>query len=245
MQTRLDPGAADWLVGKISDEKVDVTALLDLPSQSLAEAAALGPISLDATPPPNLPTAMLRLDPIVLRKLNDDLRSKYVLVAAPKDADKTHWVDLSGLPLGSVVSRQTFNEAVQGLPDNNKSVAERPFAAASPGPANARLIVLPALQVTLPLLLIALALWAAWRLVNYPAFADFLIATEAELNKVSWITRKRLVQDTIVVLVTTLLLAVFLFAMDQTWRVLLSMKPIGVLQIDNQRNDLSAEDKKW
>ena len=31
---------------------------------------------------------------------------------------------------------------------------------------------------------------------------DFLIATEAEMNKVSWTTRKRLVKDTIVVLVT-------------------------------------------
>ncbi len=85
----------------------------------------------------------------------------------------------------------------------------------------------------------------AWRIVNYPAFADFLIATEAELNKVSWTTRPRLIQDTIVVLVTTLLLALFLFLMDQTWRVILSWKPIGVLQIDNEKIDKSAEQKMW
>ncbi len=34
------------------------------------------------------------------------------------------------------------------------------------------------------------ALWLAWRVVNVPSFADFLIATEAELNKVSWTTRR-------------------------------------------------------
>ena len=50
-------------------------------------------------------------------------------------------------------------------------------------------------------------LWRAWRgMVNFPAFADFLIATEAEMNKVSWTTRKRLVQDTIVVLTTVVLM---------------------------------------
>ncbi len=73
--------------------------------------------------------------------------------------------------------------------------------------------------------------------MNFPPFADFLIATEAELNKVSWTTRPRLIQDTIVVLVTTFLLALFLFLMDQTWRVVLSWKPIGVLQISEDQSD--------
>src|SRR5215208_6677182 len=31
--------------------------------------------------------------------------------------------------------------------------------------------------------------WVAYRLVNMPNFADFLIAVEAEMNKVSWPTR--------------------------------------------------------
>ena len=35
-------------------------------------------------------------------------------------------------------------------------------------------------------------LWLAFRLVNMPAFADFLIAVEAEMNKVSWPTRGEL-----------------------------------------------------
>src|SRR2546430_6963945 len=39
-------------------------------------------------------------------------------------------------------------------------------------------------SITLPLLLAAASLWLAYRVVNYPTFADFLIATEAEMNKV-------------------------------------------------------------
>jgi preprotein translocase SecE subunit len=95
--------------------------------------------------------------------------------------------------------------------------------------------VLPAVQFTVPLLILAGSIWLAWRIVNLPVFADFLIATEAEINKVSWTTRRRLVQDTIVVLTTVVLMALFLFGTDQVWRVLLSMKPIQVLQIPKQQ----------
>src|SRR5205823_12945818 len=49
--------------------------------------------------------------------------------------------------------------------------------------------LLPHLKFTLPILILAAAMWFAWRVVNQPVFADFLIATEAELNKVSWTTR--------------------------------------------------------
>lgn len=88
--------------------------------------------------------------------------------------------------------------------------------------------VLPNVGLTLPLLLTGLALWLSWRVVNYPVFADFLIATEAEMNKVSWTSRKRLVQDTIVVLMTVLLLTVFLFVVDMAWA--WGLTKIGVLQ---------------
>jgi preprotein translocase SecE subunit len=74
--------------------------------------------------------------------------------------------------------------------------------------------------------------WIAWRVVNWPLFADFLIATEAELNKVSWITRRRLVQDSIVVLVTVFLMAVFLFIVDIAWIKALSWPWVKVLQVD-------------
>src|SRR5205807_4822519 len=92
-----------------------------------------------------------------------------------------------------------------------------------------KLSLLPHVRFTLPILLTAFSIWFSYRLVSFPPFADFLIATEAELNKVSWVTRKRLVQDTIVVLVTMLLLTVFLLVVDVFWGTILSSRLIAVL----------------
>lgn len=83
-----------------------------------------------------------------------------------------------------------------------------------------------------PLLLISAIFWVSWRLVNWPTFADFLIATDAEMNKVSWTTRKRLVQDTIVVLATTFLLTAFLFCIDILWIKILGSSWISVLKVN-------------
>lgn len=88
---------------------------------------------------------------------------------------------------------------------------------------------LPSVGYTLPVILAVLAFWVSWRAVNVPMFSDFLIATEAEMNKVSWSTRKQLVQDTIVVLTTVFLLTAFLFVVDWFWGTLLSSYPINVL----------------
>jgi preprotein translocase SecE subunit len=90
------------------------------------------------------------------------------------------------------------------------------------------IIVMYAPALTLSIVIALLAVWFSYRLVNYPRFADFLIATDAELNKVSWSTPKKLLQDTIVVLVTVLLMAVFLWIMDLLWTFLLFQ--IGVLR---------------
>ena len=46
--------------------------------------------------------------------------------------------------------------------------------------------VLTDLRIAGPFFLMALTLWVAYRAVNLPMFAEFLIATEAEMNKVSW-----------------------------------------------------------
>jgi preprotein translocase subunit SecE len=70
----------------------------------------------------------------------------------------------------------------------------------------------------LPFALLLLGLWAAYRLVNLPEFADFLIAVEAEMNKVSWPTRPELYRSSIVVLVTIFALAAVLFVFDFFWR---------------------------
>lgn len=89
--------------------------------------------------------------------------------------------------------------------------------------------LLPDAQKSALVLIGLLTWWLAWRAVNVPAFAEFLIATEAEMNKVSWTPKKRLGQDTVVVLTTTLLLALFLLVVDLFWGWLLSREIVGVL----------------
>jgi len=74
------------------------------------------------------------------------------------------------------------------------------------------------LHYGLPFVLLLVGWWAAYRLVNYPVFADFLIAVEAEMNKVSWPTRGELYRSSIVVLVTIFVLAAVLFGFDLFWQ---------------------------
>jgi preprotein translocase SecE subunit len=107
------------------------------------------------------------------------------------------------------------------------------------------LTLLPDIQFTVPVLIAASALWFAYRVVHYPVFADFLIATEAELNKVSWTTRKRLVQDTIVVLTTVFLFTVFLFVVDFAWSYILSSRYIGVIQTPETTGQRQANPDEW
>ena len=75
----------------------------------------------------------------------------------------------------------------------------------------------PAISYGAPGALLAVGLWAAYRLVNVPAFADFLIAVEAEMNKVSWPTRSELIRSSLVVLITIFFLAAVLFGFDALW----------------------------
>ena len=101
-------------------------------------------------------------------------------------------------------------------------------------------------HLIMPVLLGILLIWVAWRIVNVPTFADFLIATEAEMNKVSWTTRKRLMQDTIVVLVTVFLFTMFLFVVDIIWIKVLSAPYIQVLLIDPRAQaQKQQETAKW
>lgn len=70
--------------------------------------------------------------------------------------------------------------------------------------------------------------WLSYRVVQFPPFAEFLIATEAEMNKVSWTTKDDLYRATVVVLTTVVVMAFFLFVVDWIW--LYVLKLIGVLQ---------------
>jgi preprotein translocase SecE subunit len=102
------------------------------------------------------------------------------------------------------------------------------------------------LHLVLPIVLGLGLIWFAWRVVNIPVFADFLIATEAEMNKVSWTNRKRLVQDTIVVLVTVFLFTMFLFVVDIIWIKVLSNQYIQVLLYDpREKQKQQQETAKW
>jgi preprotein translocase SecE subunit len=102
------------------------------------------------------------------------------------------------------------------------------------------------LHLILPVLLGIAAVWIAWRIVNIPAFADFLIATEAEMNKVSWTNRRRLFQDTIVVLTTVFLFTAFLFVVDVVWIQVLSMRGVKVLLIDPRAEQQKQQQKaEW
>ena len=78
------------------------------------------------------------------------------------------------------------------------------------------------LAVAIPAALVVLGGWIAFRLVNLPSFADFLIAVEAEMNKVSWPTRSELIRSSLVVIFSILFLAVVLYCYDTFWVFLLS-----------------------
>jgi preprotein translocase subunit SecE len=66
-------------------------------------------------------------------------------------------------------------------------------------------------------LLWAAGWWVSFRLVNMHRFADFLIAVEAEMNKVSWPSRAELVRSSVVVIMVLFLLALVLFGLDIVW----------------------------
>ena len=66
--------------------------------------------------------------------------------------------------------------------------------------------------------LIAAAIaWVGFRLVSYSTFANFLIAVEAEMNKVSWPNGQQLWRSSVVVMFVIFALAAFLFVFDALW----------------------------
>jgi len=78
------------------------------------------------------------------------------------------------------------------------------------------------------LVVLVVGAWLCYRVVNWSRFADFLIAVEAEMNKVSWPSRGELFRSSLVVMVTMFGLAGILFAYDILWRYVLTA--IGVIQ---------------
>lgn len=74
----------------------------------------------------------------------------------------------------------------------------------------------------------------AWRLINKPDNAEFLIATDSEMKKVSWTSRKQLWGSTKVVITFMLMIALILFMVDLVFHYLfwiidvLKFKPLGM-----------------
>lgn len=74
-----------------------------------------------------------------------------------------------------------------------------------------------AVQVGVPVVLWVFFAWIAFRVVNVPRFADFLVSVESELEKVTWPARREVLQATVVVLATMFSLGLFLFLIDLLW----------------------------
>jgi preprotein translocase SecE subunit len=74
-----------------------------------------------------------------------------------------------------------------------------------------------------------LAIYAlvGWYLMNKPGNVEFLIATDVEMKKVNWTSRRELIGSTKVVVSFMFLTALFLFAVDMIFRLLMQL--IGVL----------------
>lgn len=83
-------------------------------------------------------------------------------------------------------------------------------------------------RYVMPLVALGVGAWVAFRLVNYARFADFLIAVEAEMNKVSWPTRAELYRSAAVVIFVLFSLSAVLFGFDVLWRWV--FKIIGIVQ---------------
>jgi preprotein translocase subunit SecE len=86
-------------------------------------------------------------------------------------------------------------------------------------------------RYTLPMLVFFGGVWMAFRVVNWPRFADFLIAVEAEMNKVSWPSRSEMFRSAMVVMITIFGLAAVLLAYDLFWQ--FGLRLIGVLPSGN------------
>ncbi len=78
--------------------------------------------------------------------------------------------------------------------------------------------VLPSMRLGLPALVFVLGAWFAFRVVNWPTFANFLIQVEGEMDKVTWATWEYLKRATVIVLVTMMLLSAYLFGWDILWK---------------------------
>jgi preprotein translocase subunit SecE len=135
---------------------------------------------------------------------------------------------------GSALLAEFFHAGIY-KPTQGKAVRQVTFAALALGVAvgcyelfNWLMVKSPALQYPIPLVLLLVGGWICYRAVNVPRFADFLIAVQAEMNKVSWPSQQELIKSSIVVIFVLFLLAIVLFGFDMAWMAI--FKAIGILR---------------
>lgn len=63
-------------------------------------------------------------------------------------------------------------------------------------------------------LMMGLSAFGVFVLCNHPRYVDFLVETEAELRKVTWPTRPEIVSSSTVVVLVTVILGIYIFAVD-------------------------------
>ena len=85
------------------------------------------------------------------------------------------------------------------------------------------------IQAGVPVLVLAVLAWVIFKIVNSVRCADFMIATEGEMKKVSWSSRKEIIGSTKVVIVTVIIVAVLLAAVD--WGFANFFEKIHVLKV--------------
>ncbi|MHC4265526.1 MAG: preprotein translocase subunit SecE [Planctomycetota bacterium] len=69
-----------------------------------------------------------------------------------------------------------------------------------------------------PAVLFAVLTFLVFKLINKPTIADFMIAGEGEMKKVSWSSRKEIVASTVIVIVVVVMMAVLLGVADLLFR---------------------------
>ena len=124
---------------------------------------------------------------------------------------------------GRVVRQVTFAVIAAGL-----LLAAWKLWAVARGMSQDSALYFAGVEYVAPGLLLLLGSWIAYRAVNVPRFADFLISVEAEMNKVSWPSRTELIRSSLVVIFMMFFLAIILFGFDLTWQFL--FKALNVIR---------------
>ncbi len=70
------------------------------------------------------------------------------------------------------------------------------------------------IKVIITAIFVALAAGITWYYLNKPRVVDFFIATESEMKKVNWTSRREIIGSTKVVIIFMFLIAFFLFFVD-------------------------------